>query len=147
MMGVIFQDYRLLATKTVAENVAFAMESCGYRSALIARRVPEVLSEVGLLAKRDKFPRELSGGEQQRVAIARSLIHDPMYIIADEPTGNLDPEASRRVFDILLDLSRRGKTVIVATHDREKVDTLRQRVVHISQGRILSDLPNASYPL
>ena len=123
-IGVIFQDFKLLPRKTVRENVAFAMEVCGYDDIAIARRVPEVLSQVGLLSKKEKFIESLSGGELQRTAIARALIHDPDIIIGDEPTGNLDPKNAEEIISILLSLNKGGKTILIATHDDRLVDSL-----------------------
>ena len=123
-IGVIFQDFKLLPRKTVRENVAFAMEVCGYDDIAIARRVPEVLSQVGLLSKKEKFIESLSGGELQRTAIARALIHDPDIIIGDEPTGNLDPKNAEEIISILLTLNKGGKTILIATHDDRLVDSL-----------------------
>ena len=123
-IGVIFQDFKLLPRKTVRENVAFAMEVCGYDDIAIARRVPEVLSQVGLLSKKEKFIESLSGGELQRTAIARALIHDPDIIIGDEPTGNLDPKNAEEIISILLSLNKGGKTILIATHDDRLVDSV-----------------------
>ncbi|MDD2907652.1 MAG: ATP-binding cassette domain-containing protein [Candidatus Gracilibacteria bacterium] len=146
-VGVIFQDYKLLESKKVYENVAFAMEVCGYSDALIRKKVPEALEKVGLLIKKDKFVYELSGGEKQRVAIARALVHDPRIIIGDEPTGNLDPETAKEIMDIFLDLNMEGKTIIMATHDSNIVNALNKRVITFHDRKIISDVENGHYNL
>ncbi|MDD3145428.1 MAG: ATP-binding cassette domain-containing protein [Candidatus Gracilibacteria bacterium] len=146
-IGVIFQDYKLLESKKVYENVAFAMEVCGYSDALIRKKVPEALEKVGLLIKKDKFVYELSGGEKQRVAIARALVHNPKIIIGDEPTGNLDPETAKEIMDIFLDLNVEGKTVIMATHDSNIVNALNKRVITFQDRKIVSDVENGVYNL
>lgn len=147
-LGVIFQDFRLLPRKTVYENVAFAMEVCEYPSAAISLKVPEVLEKVNLLDQKRNFPHQLSGGEKQRAAIARALVHDPKLIIADEPTGNLDPLSTREVMKILLDLNKNeGVTVLLATHDREAVDFLRRRVIALDQGRVVADREQSGYDI
>ena len=138
-VGVIFQDYKLLPRKTVEENVSFALEVSGYTSREIQERLWVVLTKVGLIHKRNSFVEELSGGEQQRVAIARALIHDPQTIIADEPTGNLDPENALDVMSLLEELHRQGKTLIVATHDDRLVDRMKKRVIAFGNGRIIFD--------
>lgn len=145
--GVIFQDYKLLESKKVYENVAFALEVCGYSDTVIKKKVPEALEKVGLLIKKDKFVYELSGGEKQRVAIARALVHDPDVIIGDEPTGNLDPDTSKEIIDIFEDLSADGKTIIMATHDSELVNRLQKRVITFDQGRMMSDIEGGFYNL
>lgn len=144
---VIFQDYKLLESKKVYENVAFAMEVCGYSDELIRKKVPEALEKVGLLIKKDKFIYELSGWEKQRVSIARALVHDPKIIIWDEPTGNLDPDTSKEIIDIFLDLNSEGKTIIMATHDSELVNRLKKRVVTFGEWRMLSDVEEGFYNL
>ena len=146
-IGVIFQDYKLLESKTVRENVAFAMEVCGYPDSYIRTRVPEILAQVGLLAKGNRFPRELSGGEAQRVAIARALIHNPSIVIGDEPTGNLDPKSAAEIMRILEDFQKAGKTVVVVTHDDRAVNALKKRVVAFHNGDVVSDVPNGTYSL
>jgi cell division transport system ATP-binding protein len=146
-MGVIFQDYKLLPNKTVRENVAFAMEVCRYPQRLIRERVPEVLSQVGLLEKQDRLVPTLSGGEAQRVAIARALIHRPSVIIADEPTGNLDHKNALEIMRILEDLNRQGKTIIMATHDANIVNAAKKRVISLGDQKILSDIPHGSYTI
>lgn len=138
-IGMIFQDFRLIYTKTVFENVAFAMEIVGCSRKSIARRVPIVLSIVGLRDKSSARPRELSGGEQQRVAIARAMVNNPMLILADEPTGNLDPTNSEAVMALLEEINRSGTTVVICTHDRELVDRMKKRVVEIEDGYLVRD--------
>lgn len=144
-LGIIFQDFQLLPKKTVSENVAFAMEACEYSRVEIRQRVPEVLMKVNLLSKQDSFPDQLSGGEKQRVAIARALVHNPKLIIADEPTGNLDPVSTKEIIKILLQLNNEGATIILATHDREMVDYIRKRVIALDQGRLVADKENSGY--
>lgn len=146
-IGVIFQDYKLLESKKVYENVAFAMEVCGYSDEIIRKKVPDALEQVGLLIKKDKFVYELSGWEKQRVAIARALVHDPKIIIGDEPTGNLDPETAMEVMDIFADLNADGKTVILATHDRNIVDHYKKRVIAFHDKTLLSDQNPGNYCL
>lgn len=145
-IGMIFQDYKLLPKKTVYENVAFALEACGASDEEISKKVPQVLSTVGLLRQNDEFPDDLSGGEQQRVAIARALVHDPKLIIADEPTGNLDPKNTSEIIDLLHRINKeQGVTVILTTHDMAVVDQLVERVVVLKNGRIEKDVPQAKY--
>lgn len=144
---VIFQDYKLLESKKVYENVAFAMEVCGYSDDIIRKKVPEALEKVWLLIKKDKYVFELSGWEKQRVAIARALVHDPKIIIWDEPTWNLDPETAKEIMDIFLDLNIDGKTVIMATHDSNIVDSLNKRVITFQDREMVSDIPNWKYNL
>ncbi len=146
-IGIIFQDFKLLPKKTVRENVAFAMEVCGYDSATIERRIPEVLSQVGLLSKKEKFIESLSGGELQRTAIARALIHNPKIIIGDEPTGNLDPQNAEEIIQILVALSEQGKTIVLATHDDRLVNRLQKRVLIFRDGIIHDDPSIRSYHL
>lgn len=138
-IGVIFQDYKLLESKTVYENIAFAMEVCGYSDSLISKKVPDALEQVGLLIKKDKFVYELSGWEKQRIAIARALVHDPDLIIWDEPTGNLDPTTSAEIMNIFKDLHAEGKTIILATHDRNIVNDGKQRVIAFKDKWVCSD--------
>jgi cell division transport system ATP-binding protein len=138
-IGMIFQDFRLIYTKTVFENVAFAMEIVGCSRKSIARRVPIVLSIVGLRDKAKARPNELSGGEQQRVAIARAMVNNPMLILADEPTGNLDPANSEAVMALLEEINRSGTTVVICTHHRELVDCMKKRVVEIDDGYLVRD--------
>lgn len=144
-LGVVFQDFRLIPRWTVAENVAFALRVTGASPRDIRRRVPMVLEEVGLIDKHAARASELSGGEQQRVAIARALVHAPRLLIADEPTGNLDPVAARDVHRILLEVNRRGTTVIMATHAAALVDTVRRRVVALENGQIVRDARIGGY--
>lgn len=138
-IGVVFQDYKLLSKKTVYENVAFAMEVIGAKEEEILRDVPKVLEIVGLEGLEDKFPQELSGGEKQRVALARALIHRPKLILADEPTGNLDPYHKRDIIKLLLKINELGTAVILATHDKEIINFLRRRVITLKDGEIIRD--------
>lgn len=138
-IGVVFQDYKLLESKKVYENVAFAMEVCGYSDRIIQKKVPEALEKVWLLIKRDKFVYELSGGEKQRVAIARALVNDPQIIIGDEPTGNLDPETAKEIMDIFEDLNSEGKTIIMATHDSNVVNACQKRVITFQDREVYRD--------
>ena len=146
-LGTIFQDFKLLPRKTVRENVAFAMEVCGYNNNEIIRRVPEVLSKVWLLAKKEKFIETLSGWEVQRTCIARALIHDPQIIIGDEPTGNLDRVNAMEIMHLLEELNKNGKTIIMATHDETIVNTMKKRVIAFADGKIVSDTKNWIYCL
>ena len=146
-MGVIFQDFRLIADKTVFENVAFAMRVIGAREKAIQRRVPAMLELVGLEGKEDRFPRELSGGEQQRVAIARALVNRPQAIIADEPTGNLDPSMSLETMQLLERINQLGTTMLVVTHERDLVNRFSKRVVTIMNGTIIRDEQDGVYGL
>ena len=138
-MGVVFQDFRLLPDKTVYENVAFAMYIVKATPRHIKRQVPMVLSLVGLSDKAKMSPNELSGGEQQRVALARALVNNPSMIIADEPTGNLDPDTAWEIMNLLNDINLRGTTVVMATHAKNIVDEMNKRVIHIDKGNIISD--------
>ena len=138
-LGVIFQDFRLISDKSVYENVSFAMRVIGAPEKEIQKRVPYVLELVGLETKGRRLPNELSGGEQQRVAIARALVNNPSVIIADEPTGNLDPARSLEIMMLLEQINALGTTVLVVTHERELVNRFTKRVVAISEGRIISD--------
>ncbi len=144
-VGVIFQDFRLLDKKTVYENIAFAMEMVGHTPKNIRREVPTVLSMVGLSDKANNFPNELAGGEQQRIAIARAVVNKPDLIIADEPTGNLDPETSYEIMKIFSEINRRGTTVLMVTHDRAIVDTMKKRVIELKNGRIIRDTEEGDY--
>lgn len=144
---VIFQDYKLLESKKVYENVAFAMEVCGYSDEIIRKKVPEALEKVWLLIKKDKFVYELSGWEKQRVAIARALVNDPDIIIWDEPTWNLDPDTSKEIMDIFLDLNSEWKTIIMATHDANIVNRLKKRVITFNDRTVISDIENGWYNL
>ncbi|MBO5195580.1 MAG: cell division ATP-binding protein FtsE [Clostridia bacterium] len=138
-LGVVFQDFRLFPNKTVYENVAFAMQVVGTPRAMIKRRVPAILTTVNLADKLQCFPRELSGGEQQRVALARALANNPKMIIADEPTGNIDPKMSIEIMNLLMKINKLGKTVIVVTHEKNLVDYYKQRVVVLNDGKIVED--------
>lgn len=138
-IGMVFQDFRLLQERTAYENVAFAMQVIGASPAEIKRRVPEVLGLMGLKGMGNMFPRQLSGGEQQRVAIARALVNKPTLLIADEPTGNLDRDTAWEIVNCLQEINNQGTTVVIATHAREIVDTLRQRVIALEKGRVARD--------
>lgn len=138
-VGVVFQDYRLLENRTVYENVAFAMEVMQHKQSKIQKRVPNVLRMVGLKDKARKYPNQLSGGEQQRVAIARSIINNPKILICDEPTGNLDPQTSIGIMKLLHDINKRGTTLLVATHDKTIVDAMQRRVIALKDGVIIGD--------
>ncbi|GAB3014842.1 cell division ATP-binding protein FtsE [Mycobacterium bourgelatii] len=146
VIGCVFQDFRLLQQKTVYENVAFALEVIGKRAEAINKVVPEVLETVGLSGKTNRLPHELSGGEQQRVAIARAYVNRPLVLLADEPTGNLDPDTSKDIMDLLERINRiSGTTVLMATHDHHIVDSMRQRVVELSLGRLVRDEQRGVY--
>ncbi len=138
-IGCVFQDFRLLNNKTVAENVAFALEVIGKPRNTIRKVVPEVLELVGLEGKAARMPHELSGGEQQRVAIARAFVNRPLMLLADEPTGNLDPDTSQDIMLLLERINRTGTTVLMATHDHSIVDSMRRRVVELSLGQVVRD--------
>jgi cell division transport system ATP-binding protein len=138
-LGVVFQDFKLLAGRTVAENVAFPLEVRAVGAREVRRRVLAILRTLGLEGKEDKFPPALSGGEQQRVAVARALVGDPALLLADEPTGNLDPERTLDVMDLLHAANARGTTVLVATHDRSLLERYRKRVIALEDGRLASD--------
>ncbi|NLM52123.1 MAG: cell division ATP-binding protein FtsE [Firmicutes bacterium] len=144
-IGVVFQDFRLLENRTVFENVAFAMQVVGASPRQIRRQVPEALEMVKLTGKAKRKARELSGGEQQRVCLARAIVNKPSLIIADEPTGNLDPETSREIVQLLEEINLRGATVIMATHDKEIVDSMRKRVITLSAGKIIRDEQRGVY--
>ncbi|MHB8189343.1 MAG: cell division ATP-binding protein FtsE [Ferrimicrobium sp.] len=146
-MGVIFQDFRLLPNKTVAENVAFALEVIGKPKRFVDSQVPQILKLVGLEEKMDRLPGQLSGGEQQRVAIARAFVNRPLILLADEPTGNLDPETSWGVMHLLERINRTGTAVIMATHDVGIVDSMRRRVIEIIDGRVNRDQFRGVYGL
>ena len=145
VMGCVFHDFRLLQQKSVFDNVAFALEVIGKPNDVIKKVVPEVLDMVGLSGKANRMPGELSGGEQQRVAIARAFVNRPLVLLADEPTGNLDPETSREIMDLLDRINRTGTTVLMATHDHHIVDSMRQRVVELSMGRLVRDEQRGVY--
>lgn len=144
-VGVVFQDFRLLPNKTVYENVAFAMEVAGRGDHEIAEDVPYVLELVDLVDRSNNFPHQLSGGEKQRLAIARAIINDPKLLIADEPTGNLDPVSTYEVVEILKKINKLGTTVILTTHNTGVVDALKKRVVTLEKGAIVRDDPHGSY--
>ncbi|MBQ6697588.1 MAG: cell division ATP-binding protein FtsE [Oscillospiraceae bacterium] len=144
-VGVVFQDFRLIDKKTVYENVAFAMRAVGAPPRIIKSRVPYVLKLVGLERKMKSFPNELSGGERQRVAVARALVNNPSMIIADEPTGNLDPKMSIEIMSLLEKINELGTTVLVVTHERELVNEFSKRVIAIDSGRIVSDRTGGYY--
>lgn len=138
-VGTVFQDFRLLPKKTVFENVAFAMEVLHKSKRQIRKQVPQVLSLVGITDKAHKYPDELSAGEQQRVAIARAIINNPMVLIADEPTGNLDPKTADEIMDLLEQINLRGTTIVMVTHAKDIVDRMKKRVIAIDKGRIVRD--------
>lgn len=138
-IGIVFQDFRLLPKKTVYENVAFAMEILHKQKRQIRKRVPQVLSLVGISDKADKYPDELSAGEQQRVAIARAIINNPTVLIADEPTGNLDPDTASEIMDLLNQINLTGTTIVMVTHAKDIVDRMQKRVVAIESGHIVRD--------
>lgn len=144
-MGVVFQDFRLLSNKTVYENVAFAMDIIGASRKEIRKQVPNVLSLVGLSHKAKSYPRELSGGEQQRVALARALVNNPAFLIADEPTGNLNPKVAMEIMELLDNINKRGTTVIMATHAKDIVDAMKKRVIAIEEGKIVRDESRGGY--
>ena len=144
-MGVVFQDFRLLPDKTVYDNVAYAMYIVRATPRHIRRQVPMVLSLVGLSGKAKMYPNELSGGEQQRVALARALVNNPSMLIADEPTGNLDPDTAWDIMNLLNDINMRGTTVVVATHAKDIVDRMKKRVIHIRKGEIIRDDKKGGY--
>jgi cell division transport system ATP-binding protein len=144
-VGVVFQDFKLLPQKTVYENVAFALEVCGAEPKEIHDKVPRILDLVGMLKRRDNLPDELSGGERQRVSIARALVHSPKILIADEPTGNLDPVNAWEIIDLLSRINSRGTIVILMTHNKAIVDRLKRRVVLLKNGKVLSDKVKGGY--
>ena len=144
-IGYIFQDFKLLPNKTVAENVAFALEVIGKPRHVIKKQVPAILELVGLSEKMSNFPSELSGGEQQRVSIARAFVNRPLILLADEPTGNLDPQTSVGIMRLLDRINRTDTTVVMATHDRGIVDTMRRRVIELDQGVIVRDQARGVY--
>ncbi|TCP55906.1 cell division transport system ATP-binding protein [Tumebacillus sp. BK434] len=144
-IGVVFQDFKLLPNLTVYENVAFALEVIEAPKRKIKNRVPEVLELVGLTEKAEALPNQLSGGQQQRVSIARALINSPAVIIADEPTGNLDPETSWEIMDLFEEINRRGTTIVMATHNKEIVNTMKRRVIAIEGGQIVRDQKRGVY--
>lgn len=144
-IGVVFQDYRLLPNKTAYDNIAYAMEIVGASRREIRRQVPNVLSMVGLTHKANMYPNELSGGEQQRVSIARAIVNNPAVLIADEPTGNLDPETAKGIMDLMEAINRRGTTIIMATHAENIVNSMQKRVIHVESGAISHDDRKGGY--
>ncbi|TSA45021.1 cell division ATP-binding protein FtsE [bacterium] len=146
-IGTVFQDYKLLPKKTVYENVAFALEVSGYPSREIRQSVPQILDIVGLSNKMASYPHEISGGEQQRAAIARALVHRPALIIADEPTGNLDPISAWGIIQLLLKINKLGTTVVLATHDKDIVNNVKRRVITLDQGHIIRDHSKGRYAI
>ena len=144
-IGYVFQDFRLLPKLNVYDNVAFALEVIGKRKARIAKQVPEVLDMVGLGAKQHRMPHELSGGEQQRVAIARAFVNRPKLLLADEPTGNLDPSTAAEIMALLTKINRRGTTIVMSTHNARAVNEARQRVIELHNGTLVRDEKNAMY--
>lgn len=144
-MGVVFQDFRLLEDRTVYENVDFAMIVVGASRRTRRKRIPEILSQVGLVDRANAYPDQLSGGEKQRVAIARAIVNNPVMLVADEPTGNLDPETAWEIMNILDEINKKGTTVIVATHAKEIVDTMKKRVIAIENGTIVRDEEKGVY--
>lgn len=144
-IGVIFQDYKLLPNQTVKENVAFALEIMGYGSQYVNEKVAEALTLVGLKRKENALPHTLSGGEKQRTALARAIVHDPKLVLADEPTGNLDPQGTDDLIDLLLKINKQGTTVVLATHNDRVVDRIKKRVVRLEDGKIASDKNSSGY--
>jgi cell division transport system ATP-binding protein len=144
-IGVVFQDYKLLPNRTIYDNVAYSLQVIGESRQEIRRKVPDILRLVGLATKLHNYPDELSGGEQQRVSIARAFVNHPPLLLADEPTGNLDPETSIGIMQLIYRINRTGTTVIVATHDREMVDKMRRRVIELREGRIVRDQMSGLY--
>lgn len=144
-LGCVFQDFRLLSNKTVSQNVGFALEVLGRNRSVVRRVVPEVLELVGLEGKANRLPHELSGGEQQRVAIARAFVNRPLLLLADEPTGNLDPDTSADIMLLLERINRTGTTVLMATHDNAIVDSMRRRVIELQLGKVVRDEDRGVY--
>ena len=144
-IGCVFQDYKLLPSRTVYENVAYALEVTGESPRSIKRKVPEMIALVGLAEKANRMPNELSGGEQQRVSIARAFVNHPALLIADEPTGNLDPETSIGIMQLLYRINRTGTTVLMATHDRDLVDKMQMRVIELQEGKLVRDQRRGAY--
>jgi len=144
-VGCVFQDFKLLPTRTAAENVAYALKVQGDNRASIRRKVPEVMNMVGLAHKMDSLPDELSGGEQQRVSIARAVVNHPPLLVCDEPTGNLDPDTSVGIMQLLYRINRAGTTILMVTHDREMVDKMRKRVIALDEGKLSRDERRGGY--
>jgi cell division transport system ATP-binding protein len=144
-VGCVFQDFKLLPNKTVFENVAFALEVIGRPRTVVQRQVPQILELVGLGEKLDRFPDELSGGEQQRVSVARAFVNRPLILVADEPTGNLDPATSVGIMRLLDRINRTGTTIVMATHDHAIVDSMRRRVVELENGQVIRDQSRGIY--
>jgi len=144
-IGTVFQDFKLLPKKNVFENVAYALEVAGFPQEEILEDVPQILEIVGLLDKAEKFPRELSGGEQQKVVLARALIHKPKVIIADEPTGNLDPDSSMDILKLLQSINKIGNTIILASHDKDLINKAGSRVISMKRGKVLTDTAKGKY--
>ncbi len=144
-IGCVFQDYKLLPSRTAAENVAYALKVQGESRSGIRRKVPEVLSVVGLSHKMNSYPDELSGGEQQRVSVARAIVNHPPLLVCDEPTGNLDPDTSVGIMQLLYRINRAGTTILMVTHDREMVDKMRKRVIALDQGKLARDERRGGY--
>ncbi len=144
-VGVVFQDFKLLPNRTVYDNVAYSLQVIGESRESIRRKVPDILRLVGLSTKLHNYPDQLSGGEQQRVSIARAFVNHPPLLIADEPTGNLDPETSIGIMQLIYRINRTGTTVVVATHDREMVDKMRRRVIELREGRLMRDQTGGMY--
>lgn len=146
-IGVVFQDYKLLPKKTISENIAFALQVAGVGPRRVREVVPEVIEIVGLEEKADRYPCQLSGGEQQRVAIARALVHRPKIFVADEPTGNLDTINTQEIMELLKKINEFGTTVVLVTHDRDVVNRLKKRVITLEAGKIVSDVEHGRYKL
>ena len=144
-LGIVFQDFKLLPGQTAYDNVAYVLRALGVSPNEIRKRVLGALKVVGLIEKIDATPEQLSGGEQQRIGIARAIVNGPAIVVADEPTGNLDPATSAEIMNFLLEINKRGTTVLVCTHDHQLVDQMRQRVITMSQGRIISDVAEGGY--
>lgn len=147
MIGTIFQDFKLLPQKTAFENVAYALEVCGAPTSEIMEDVPQILDIVGLGNKMEKFPYQLSGGEQQKVVLARALIHKPLVIVADEPTGNLDPDSSVELVDLLLKINKLGTTVVLASHDQEIINKASKRMIVLNNGKLIDDVAKGKYKM